>query len=152
MNKPSPIQQSSCTEEDLAMSPNLKYYNRLPTRIESSINQEKIMCIKWPPSTKYMRGLLIRILTLIVIIGVLIGIGLGLLYTDGLPDPEDFSQLEFDWKINPGDYLTPFNSSFQYNVLLDGHSHTTYSDGKMSPRQLLDWHIGNHFVETLFQV
>jgi hypothetical protein len=99
-----------------------------------------------------MRGLLIRILTLIVIIGVLIGIGLGLLYTDGLPDPEDFSQLEFDWKINPGDYLTPFNSSFQYNVLLDGHSHTTYSDGKMSPRQLLDWHIGNHFVETLFQV
>ncbi|KAI8879983.1 hypothetical protein K501DRAFT_302632 [Backusella circina FSU 941] len=97
MIKSSPTQQSSSIEEDLTMSPNLKYYNRLPnsTRMEASKTPNKIMCIKWPPSTKYIRGLLIRIATLIVIIGVLIGIGLGLLYTDGMPDSEDFTHLDF---------------------------------------------------------
>ncbi|KAF7721531.1 hypothetical protein EC973_004529 [Apophysomyces ossiformis] len=72
---------------------------------------------------------------------VLMAIGFGLQYTEGLPRSEDFSNLHFDWKIDPGSYLTPFNSSFRYNVLLDGHSHSTYSDGKMNVRQLLEWHI-----------
>ncbi|KAI8979286.1 Polymerase/histidinol phosphatase-like protein [Mycotypha africana] len=93
----------------------------------------------------YFRGLLYRIITLIVIIGVLIAIGLGLRYTDGLPKPEDFSNLTFDWQINPRDYLKPYNASFEYNVLLDGHSHSTYSDGKMNVRQLLNWHIANGY-------
>ncbi|KAF8950394.1 hypothetical protein BGZ46_004567, partial [Entomortierella lignicola] len=39
------------------------------------------------------------------------------------------------------------NTSFgdNYDVLLDGHSHTTYSDGRMSPESLLNWHIANGY-------
>ncbi|KAG0166267.1 hypothetical protein DFQ28_007912 [Apophysomyces sp. BC1034] len=91
--------------------------------------------------TTYVLGLLRRAAIIVLIVAVLIALGLGLQYTNGLPRPEDFSTLQFDWRINPGSYLTPFNSSFHYNVLLDGHSHSTYSDGKMNVRQLLDWHI-----------
>lgn len=93
----------------------------------------------WKPS---LSGLAIRLATLIAIVGILIALGLGLRYTDGLPRSEDFSQLTFDWHIDPSSYLQPFNTSFQYNVLLDGHAHSTYSDGYMNVRQLLEWHIG----------
>lgn len=79
---------------------------------------------------------------LVAIIGVMAGLGIGLLYTEGLPEDADYSDLQFNWTVNPSSYLKPYNSSFTYNVLLDGHSHSTYSDGKMSVRQLLDWHIG----------
>ncbi|ORX62163.1 PHP domain-like protein [Hesseltinella vesiculosa] len=97
------------------------------------------------PSKEYLRGLFIRIITVIVILGVIIALGIGLQYTDGLPTSEDFSNLEFDWQVNPSSYLTPWNQSFQYNVLLDGHSHSNYSDGKMNVKQLLDWHIANGY-------
>ncbi|CAO0793482.1 unnamed protein product [Mucor circinelloides] len=93
----------------------------------------------------YLWGLLYRIASLIVILGVLIAIGIGLRYTDGMPKPEDFSKLKFDWKINPRDYLTPYNTTFQYNTLMNGHAHSTYSDGKMNVRQLLDWHLANGY-------
>src|SRR6266511_4529943 len=57
----------------------------------------------------------------------------------------DNSDLEFDWKIDPSSYLHKMNQSFgDFNILLDGHSHTTYSDGKMTPDQLLRWSIGNN--------
>ena len=93
---------------------------------------------------QYLFGLAIRVGTVIVVIAILIAIGLGLKYTDNMPQPVDYSNLQFNWRIDPKSYLTPFNTSFgQYNVLLDGHSHSTKSDGKMNVRQLLDWHIGN---------
>ncbi|KAL0087954.1 polymerase/histidinol phosphatase-like protein [Phycomyces blakesleeanus] len=95
------------------------------------------------PSTS--TRLAIRVATMVVVLGVLIGIGLGLMYTEGLPASETFSNLAFDWKVDPKSYLLPFNQSFEYNVLLDGHSHSTYSDGKMNIRQLLDWHIANGY-------
>ncbi|KAI8093276.1 polymerase/histidinol phosphatase-like protein [Halteromyces radiatus] len=97
------------------------------------------------PSRTYLLGFLTRFLTLVIILAVLIAIGLGLRYTEDMPKPEDFSQLEFNWQVNPSSYLTPYNQSFQYNVLLDGHSHSTYSDGKMNVKQLLDWHIANGY-------
>lgn len=90
----------------------------------------------------YFWGLLYRISSLIVILGVLIAIGIGLRYTDDMPKSEDFSKLTFDWKVNPRDYLTPYNTTFQYNILMNGHAHSTYSDGKMNVRQLLQWHLG----------
>lgn len=90
----------------------------------------------------YFWGLLYRISSLIIILGVLIAIGIGLRYTDGIPKSEDFSKLTFDWKVNPRDYLIPYNTTFQYNVLMNGHAHSTYSDGKMNVRQLLQWHLG----------
>src|SRR5918912_1132180 len=53
------------------------------------------------------------------------------------PDSSDYSNLKFDWKFNPKSYLTPVNSSFgEFNVLLDGHSHTRFSDGSMNPEKL----------------
>ncbi|CEP15838.1 hypothetical protein [Parasitella parasitica] len=95
--------------------------------------------------SEYYRGLLYRIASLIVILGVLVALGIGLRYTDGMPKSEDFSKLSFDWKVNPRDYLTPYNATFQYNVLMNGHAHSTYSDGKMNVRQLLQWHIANGY-------
>ncbi|CAG8691222.1 25412_t:CDS:2 [Dentiscutata erythropus] len=61
-------------------------------------------------------------------------------------DQSDFSHLEFDWeRVNPASYLTPMDNPFKYNILLDGHSHTTYSDGRMKPEQLLKWAIANGY-------
>ncbi|KAG2172323.1 hypothetical protein INT43_004865 [Umbelopsis isabellina] len=93
----------------------------------------------------YSLGLLARLLVLVAIIGVMAGLGIGLLYTEGLPEDADYSDLQFNWTVNPSSYLKPYNSSFTYNILLDGHSHSTYSDGKMTVRQLLDWHIANGY-------
>ncbi|KAI9310944.1 Polymerase/histidinol phosphatase-like protein [Dichotomocladium elegans] len=97
----------------------------------------------WRP---YLVGMGIRAITLIIIVGVLIAIGLGLTYTDGLPPSEDYTKLTFDWTLDPSSYLTPFNTTFgPYNILLDGHSHSKYSDGSMNVAQLLDWHIANGY-------
>ncbi|KAI8369562.1 Polymerase/histidinol phosphatase-like protein [Radiomyces spectabilis] len=105
--------------------------------------------LKWPVAAyepkKYWTGFLLRFAVLIALIAVLIGIGLGLRYTDGIPDHEDFSQMQFDWRVDPSSYLKPFNESFQYNTLLDGHAHSTYSDGRLNARQLLEWHIANGY-------
>lgn len=99
------------------------------------------------PSRSYLLGFLTRLATLVTILVVLIAIGLGLRYTDDMPQEEDFSHLEFNWRVDPSSYLIPYNQSFQYNILLDGHAHSTYSDGKMNVKQLLDWHIGKNFEE-----
>lgn len=96
-----------------------------------------------PNIVPYLQGLLKRILTFILVLAIIIACLLSLRYMEGLPDPSDYSQLEFDWKINASSYLTPANASFgPYNVLLDGHSHSVYSDGKMTVDELLRWHIG----------
>ncbi|KAI9250606.1 Polymerase/histidinol phosphatase-like protein [Sporodiniella umbellata] len=117
--------------------------NRHYTPIQA--NGEPISPFSLALYREYLIGLAFRVICIVIVIGVLIGIGLGLRYTDGLPPPEDFSHLQFNWKINPSDTLKPFNTSFQYNVLLDGHTHSVHSDGKMSVRQLLDWHLANGY-------
>ncbi|KAG0095974.1 hypothetical protein BGZ93_005156 [Podila epicladia] len=70
-------------------------------------------------------------------------------FREGQPQLSDYSAIkEFDWPpIQPRSYLSPMNSSFGnvYDVLLDGHSHTTYSDGRMSPETLIKWHIANGY-------
>ncbi|KAI9474140.1 MAG: polymerase/histidinol phosphatase-like protein [Benjaminiella poitrasii] len=167
------VKSNSFTKEDDGndddMSNNtLKYYepiNSKPSHLfDNNSNNEDLLATiaPLPPSSStayrsspiarffqlhshYFMGLLYRILTLIVILGVLIAIGLGLRYTDGMPQAEDFSELTFDWKIDPRSYLTPYNTTFQYNVLMNGHAHSTYSDGKMNVRQLLEWHLANGY-------
>ncbi|CAG8679828.1 18143_t:CDS:2 [Racocetra persica] len=63
-----------------------------------------------------------------------------------VPERSDYSHLEFNWKVNPASYLTPMDNTFvDYNILLDGHSHTTFSDGRMKPEQLLQWAIANGY-------
>ncbi|ORE05001.1 PHP domain-like protein [Rhizopus microsporus var. microsporus] len=116
------------------------------TPLRQSDNQQK-MSRYWAfwAQHDYLAGFIYRLCAFIVVLGVLIALGLGLKYTDGLPSSEDFSNLQFDWKIDPSETLRPYNRSFQYNVLLDGHTHTKYSDGKMNVRQLLDWHLANGY-------
>lgn len=89
---------------------------------------------------------LCRLLLLAVILAVLIVSTLFYSFREGQPELSDYGALtEFNWTpINPRSYLSPMNASFgeNYDVLLDGHSHSTYSDGRMSPETLLKWHIG----------
>jgi len=55
----------------------------------------------------------------------------------------------FNWNYQP-DGLLPFNSSYEnYTVLLDGHSHTNYSDGQLSPEQNILWHIANGYTAMI---
>ncbi|KAF9330387.1 hypothetical protein BG006_006681 [Podila minutissima] len=89
---------------------------------------------------------LCRLLLVAVILGVLMAATIIYSSREGQPQLSDYSAIkEFDWPpIQPRSYLSPMNSSFgnEYDVLLDGHSHTTYSDGRMSPETLIKWHIG----------
>lgn len=86
---------------------------------------------------------MVMVLTIIVIM-LLVAVGIPV--TDnGVPPAADYTKMEFDWHINPRSYLTPFNSSFDYNILLDAHLHTTYSDGVLSPKQAIEYSIANGF-------
>ncbi len=73
-----------------------------------------------------------------------------------VPDPSDYSDIKFDWKFDPRSYLAPVDNDFgEFNVLLDGHSHTSFSDGWMNPEQVLQWAIGksiNTFNELVFLI
>ncbi|CAG8458322.1 10748_t:CDS:2 [Paraglomus occultum] len=69
-----------------------------------------------------------------------------------IPDQYDYSQVTFDWKIDPRGYLIPMNGSIGTHndsggveILLDGHVHTTRSDGKLSPEQVIQWGIANGY-------
>ncbi|KAJ2548646.1 hypothetical protein EV175_004745 [Coemansia sp. RSA 1933] len=54
--------------------------------------------------------------------------------------------MEFDWTTDPRSYLSPMNSSFtDYNILLDAHLHTTYSDGVLTPKQVIEFAIANGY-------
>jgi len=41
----------------------------------------------------------------------------------------------------PANYIPPELNKSRYNVLLDQHSHTIYSDGLLTPEQNIIWHI-----------
>jgi hypothetical protein len=44
--------------------------------------------------------------------------------------------------ISPVDYLQPYDPEFNdYNILLETHSHSKYSDGRLSPENLLLWAV-----------
>ncbi|KAL1923574.1 uncharacterized protein VTP21DRAFT_8554 [Calcarisporiella thermophila] len=101
------------------------------------------------PSSKdvqtYLIGLFLRLAQTIIIIAVLFAL-LTLYKYKAVPNTELYDKLEFEWRADPRSYLVPFNMSFgEYNILLDGHSHTTYSDGVMSPEQVINWHIANGY-------
>jgi len=49
-----------------------------------------------------------------------------------------------DWSYDPRSLL-PFDKDFQYNILVDPHCHTTYSDGSLTPEQNIQWHIANGY-------
>ena len=45
--------------------------------------------------------------------------------------------------VNP--VTPPGNDPFKHNVILDQHSHTTYSDGRLSVKQNIEWHVSMGF-------
>jgi hypothetical protein len=45
----------------------------------------------------------------------------------------------------PSNYTPPEYNASRYNVLLDQHSHTTLSDGVLTPEQNIVWHIKHGF-------
>ncbi|KAJ2337687.1 hypothetical protein GGI00_000050 [Coemansia sp. RSA 2681] len=58
----------------------------------------------------------------------------------------DFGAMRFDWKTNPRDHLVPVDPEYsEFNVLLDGHAHTTVSDGRLTPEQLVEYSIAQGF-------
>ncbi|KAJ1878813.1 hypothetical protein LPJ71_010893, partial [Coemansia sp. S17] len=58
----------------------------------------------------------------------------------------DFAAMKFDWKTNPHDHLVPVDPDYSdFNVLLDGHAHTTLSDGRLTPEQLVEYSIAQGF-------
>ncbi|KAG0338117.1 hypothetical protein BG004_007347 [Podila humilis] len=89
-----------------------------------------------------------RLLLVVVIIAVLIVSTLLYSFRPGQLELADYAAIqEFDWTpTQPKSYLSPMNASFgEYDVLLDGHSHSTYSDGRMDPETLLKWHLVNGY-------
>ncbi|KAG0322307.1 hypothetical protein BGZ99_003397 [Dissophora globulifera] len=90
-----------------------------------------------------------RLILVIVVLAVLIAATLVYSFRDNVPESVDYGAVtDFDWTpINPRSYLSPWNATFgdTYDVLLDGHSHTIYSDGRMAPETLLKWHIANGY-------
>ncbi|CAG8678572.1 11863_t:CDS:2 [Acaulospora morrowiae] len=100
---------------------------------------QKYFTTKIKPHTKYLSEMCNRLGQFILIILTLCIFSLILRY-QSVPDSKDFSEVDFDWKFNPATYLKPNEEFFgNYNVLLNGHIHTTYSDGKMTPEQVLKW-------------
>ncbi len=56
--------------------------------------------------------------------------------------PSEFVYADNEWD----DYAyTPNYNISEYNIVLDHHSHTYYSDGYLSPKQNIQWHIAMGF-------
>jgi hypothetical protein len=90
----------------------------------------------------YLRDVILRFLQFILIL-IFLFTFLTFFKYKAIPDSSDYSDIEFNWRIKPRSYMTPINNDFgEFNVLLDGHSHTNFSDGRMNPKQLLKWEIG----------
>jgi hypothetical protein len=56
------------------------------------------------------------------------------------PDSTSYQDGDWDYTVLPDD-----NDPTKWNVLADFHSHTLYSDGKLTVEQNFQWHISNGF-------
>lgn len=85
-------------------------------------------------------GLLERLISCIIVLGVVIGISIKLSYTPA-PDTLDREALAFDFTTNVTAIpdIEVYDPDRPYNFLLETHAHTTASDGQMSPEQLVEW-------------
>ncbi|PKC60103.1 PHP domain-like protein [Rhizophagus irregularis] len=93
----------------------------------------------------YLRDVLLRFSQFILIL-VFLFTFLTIFKYKAIPDSNDYSDIEFNWRFDPRSYMTPIDNDFgEFNVLLDGHLHTKFSDGRMNPEQLLKWAIANGY-------
>ncbi len=81
-----------------------------------------------------LKSFLTRFLLFTILFGIFVGISIS---TTIKPIPY-YKYTDNDWDTLQ--YTPSYNDS-KWNVLLDGHSHTYYSDGELSPRQNILWHI-----------
>ncbi|KAJ2609769.1 hypothetical protein H4S08_003912 [Coemansia sp. RSA 1365] len=88
----------------------------------------------------------VKVVVLAIIV-ILLLVAVGIPVSDnGVPQPADYTNMEFNWKINPRSYLKPMNPNYtDYNILLDAHLHTTYSDGVLSPKQVIKFALANGY-------
>ena len=56
--------------------------------------------------------------------------------------PDTYEFQNGDWE---GIHYTPDYNETEWSVLLDGHSHTTNSDGRLTPEQNIQWHLAYGF-------
>ena len=84
---------------------------------------------------------------LTVILVVLIAVLIRLKYANkprgDLPDTVIFP---FRYNLSADPDTVPWDTKFgEYNVLLEMHSHTYFSDGAMSPEQMVEWALAYGF-------
>lgn len=100
-----------------------------------------------PDDQRYYRGspftgILERLCTTVVIIGILIAISIKLQFAD-TPDEYDNGKVTFNFRTDLAAipdleiWDTGFSLNDSYKV--ETHSHTTKSDGNMTPKQLIQW-------------
>jgi histidinol phosphatase-like PHP family hydrolase len=83
---------------------------------------------------KFLKRLLVYNIVIWVVIGVSIPVNVS--------GPSQYKYSDNDW--DDFSYSPEYNET-EWNVLLDPHSHTLYSDGSLTPRQNLLWHIAMGF-------
>ncbi|KAJ1977828.1 hypothetical protein H4R35_002137 [Dimargaris xerosporica] len=89
---------------------------------------------------------IVRTTLIVALVVLLLGLVSTVLNDMTAPSKYDYSQLAFNWHNDPTSYLEPFMvSNFTYNVVLEAHSHTTHSDGDMTPEQLVEYYRANGF-------
>jgi histidinol phosphatase-like PHP family hydrolase len=85
-----------------------------------------------------LKTFLKRLLVYNIVIWIIIGISI----PANVSGPAKHRYFDDDWN----DFsFTPEYNETEWNILLDPHSHTFYSDGSISPRQNLLWHISLGF-------
>ncbi|KAJ2724676.1 hypothetical protein GGI07_001828 [Coemansia sp. Benny D115] len=89
---------------------------------------------------------LLKVIVLSIIVILLLA-AVGIPVSDnGMPQAGSYEGMTFDWRLDPRSYLKPMDPQFtEYNVLLDAHMHTTYSDGVLTPKQAVDFAIANGY-------
>ncbi|KAJ2711413.1 hypothetical protein H4R19_003257 [Coemansia spiralis] len=95
--------------------------------------------VRW--GLHFVQVLVVTIFVILLLVAVSVPVS-----DNGMPRPNDYTGLKFDWKTDPRSYLTPIDANFtNYNILLDAHLHTTYSDGVLSPAQVVEYAMANGY-------
>ena len=111
--------------------------------------RERSQSLTWVDARLYAIGILIRALEttliLVVVIAVLIR-----LRSASKPGRTLAETAEFDFKVNVSEskHAALWNEGFErgeYNVFMNMHSHSSRSDGSMSPGQLVRWGVAYGF-------
>jgi hypothetical protein len=92
-----------------------------------------------------------RALQLTAILTVLIAVLIRLKYAD--KPPRDFpsrATFPFRYNLSADPDTVPWDPDFgPYNVILEMHSHTYFSDGSMSPEQMVEWAIAYGYTAVV---